>query len=868
MRRMSFTAVKATHNHDKLKHDVVVKRQDKMHPNKEEEPKDKDVFTDKDALDKVKNTVFTEIEQDKVTAVFAETENATLGGFSTAKGSKIDISKEAFDKVKALFTETEQGPTENALQLDDDNAKSVSRKCLSKSPIHESSKKRKSLVDPYVQDGDHELKQKPYIRETNVHFSDELDLDTQMLRDVERQAYQSPTTHNVILGGFSTANGSKIDISKEALEKVKNTVFTEIDQEPENAILGGFSTAKGSKIDISKEALDEVKAVFTETDQWPTENATLGGFSTAKGSKIEISKEALEKVKNTVFTEIDQEPENAILGGFSTAKGSKIDISKEALDKVRNVFTEIDQESESERAILGGFSTAKGSKIDISKEALEKVKAVFTETEQERTENPTFGGFSTAKGSKIDISKEALDKVRNVFTEIDQESEPERAILGGFSTAKGSKIEISKEALDKVKNTVFTEIDDQEPECASLGGFSTAKGSKIDISKEALDKVRNVFTETEQEPTENATLGGGGFSTAKGSKIKISKEALDKVKSSVFIETEPGPADNAVQQEAIDDDDNKSVRSLRSKSPILESSKKRKSLADPCILDGVHELKKPCIRPNHVDFSDELDLDTQMLRDVERQVFHSPTTPSRRKSSTLGGGCKLIGIPKVSDGLVKARTEERQKQRHLIVEAAKKKVPGAGGAKRPQQGALLKSKSQTAKVKVKLTDLWADLNDEEDVAKNHNVHWSTLNMTSEMAGDHVFVGRQYFSEAVLTSDVSIALGDGAQVILNEACNVDLDNLTLSFLTSPGVDPSKVSEGWVRNHYRWIVWKLASLERRFPAQYGGGRSLHPHQVLLQLRLRYDLEIQGSVHFSKKLSNLLKKQFKKNSRNAKL
>lgn len=54
--------------------------------------------------------------------------------------------------------------------------------------------------------------------------------------------------------------------------------------------------------------------------------------------------------------------------------------------------------------------------------------------------------------------------------------------------------------------------------------------------------------------------------------------------------------------------------------------------------------------------------------------------------------------------------------------------------------------------------------------------------------------------------------------------------------TPGVDPKLISEEWVYNHYRWIVWKQASMERSFPGTMGS-LCLTPEQVLLQLKYRY-------------------------------
>ena len=79
--------------------------------------------------------------------------------------------------------------------------------------------------------------------------------------------------------------------------------------------------------------------------------------------------------------------------------------------------------------------------------------------------------------------------------------------------------------------------------------------------------------------------------------------------------------------------------------------------------------------------------------------------------------------------------------------------------------------------------------------------------------------------------------------MNDACNIDLENIVVAFQASPGVDPKKATTDWIKNHYRWIVWKLAMYERRFPAEYVG--ALTPDQVLLQLKFRYDFEINRGI-----------------------
>ena len=52
-------------------------------------------------------------------------------------------------------------------------------------------------------------------------------------------------------------------------------------------------------------------------------------------------------------------------------------------------------------------------------------------------------------------------------------------------------------------------------------------------------------------------------------------------------------------------------------------------------------------------------------------------------------------------------------------------------------------------------------------------------------------------------------------------------------------PSSPSSG-VRNHYRWVVWKLAALERSFPSHLAGRCLTYP-QLLRQMKRRYDRQL---------------------------
>mmetsp|Transcript_2784 Transcript_2784/g.6079 ORF Transcript_2784/g.6079 Transcript_2784/m.6079 type:complete len:953 (+) Transcript_2784:1048-3906(+) len=60
------------------------------------------------------------------------------------------------------------------------------------------------------------------------------------------------------------------------------------------------------------------------------------------------------------------------------------------------------------------------------------------------------------------------------------------------------------------------------------------------------------------------------------------------------------------------------------------------------------------------------------------------------------------------------------------------------------------------------------------------------------------------------------------------------------LVKSGCDETKLKDSWITNHTRWIVWKLASYERKF-SHFLAGKKLTYQNVVRQLQYRYKQEI---------------------------
>uniref|UniRef100_A0A6E8VSR2 Tower domain-containing protein n=1 Tax=Anopheles coluzzii TaxID=1518534 RepID=A0A6E8VSR2_ANOCL len=552
------------------------------------------------------------------------------GGFSTAGGSAIAISKKALESAQKMFAE-EEAKLQNEMHVDDDEAP------LGAAFSNAGGKSITVLKDT--------------IEKAHKTFEeDETTIGKDVVGDplvIQEGNPDQPT----FLGGFSTAGGNTIAVSKAALALAQKAFAEEeTKMEQENITTangasfgggGGFSTASGSKIAVSKRALESARTMFAQeegegTDQ-PQTTVDAGlkppamgfSFSTASGNKIAVSKKALEKAQKT-FEEIESMVENAT--DVETA-GSCQKVSGMCIENERK---EIRHGDNLQPDCTGAFSTASGSSIAVSKQALKTAQKMFEEEELSRDKenqpgnmtNASFGGgFSTAGGSKISVSKDALERAQRTFAE-EEASKPDQENTGNrkppdftasFSTAAGSAIAVSKKALPLAQKA-FDEDDlgpvvDKENITGNLlGGFNTASGSKISVSKKALENAKKFFTEEEEEKVtecttviskdactidhvEESVTSFPTFSRASGASIAISTDALERAKKlwNEFDEAEskePLPA--GCNDAAISD----SV--LEENAPKLEETRHKRRLSpahDEPILTPKKKLRSNQLHP-------------------------------------------------------------------------------------------------------------------------------------------------------------------------------------------------------------------------------------------------------------------------------
>ncbi|XP_051962648.1 breast cancer type 2 susceptibility protein [Xyrauchen texanus] len=125
----------------------------------------------------------------------------------------------------------------------------------------------------------------------------------------------------------------------------------------------------------------------------------------------------------------------------------------------------------------------------------------------------------------------------------------------------------------------------------------------------------------------------------------------------------------------------------------------------------------------------------------------------------------------------------------------------------------------------------------------HGVHYEVAQITSENAESFRFDCNQFLNREVFMESGFVQLADGGCLVPDCKGTVGKDEFYRALCDTPGVDPKLITDAWVFNHYRWIVWKQASMERAFP-DVMGSLCMTPEQVLLQLKFRYDVEVDHS------------------------
>ncbi|XP_053665430.1 breast cancer type 2 susceptibility protein-like [Anopheles marshallii] len=833
------------------------------------------------------------------------------GGFSTAGGNMIAISKKALEKAQSMFAEEEA-------KLHQEN-ESVEAEPHSTAVISKPS--RAGFTGGFSTAGGNSIfVSKKALEMAQKTFDEE-----------ESKMEGETTTPNVVPFHecfFSTAGGSKISVSDKALQSAQVMFAEEEAKSFENvptiesieppAFGGGFITANGNMIAVSNKALAKARETFDEIERM----ADTDGDANVPGGNIESIPDKLQADEESIQCHrkiVEGNIRSAFVGAFSTASGTSITVSKTALETARHLFDQDDLSVDKENlpynggSFNGGLSIASGSKISASKTALEKAHKIFAELEDvhsaaERKDDETKrinfgGGFSTAGGSSITVSKEALEKAQIAFDQhetdamVDKENIASNvaAFTGGFNTASGGTIAVSLKALENAKKMFIEDENEMIPNEISESGTNATVSNK-----QSLEKVLVNFAEKNVLAHDASRSVGMHsfpmFNRASGARISVSSDALAKAKQlwneldvedkDLIPPTDGCPTEAKHLEVANDQDENcrKRKLSLSDEEPTLTPTKKQRinhlqpvfqtsTPAAPIIATKKAESSEVSGKPTGESTSaQDVDEFFAQLDDNEfQELFAGQQTVGRKHNKLLSkfeqcSNTKPIKPPTKLTGSDwdDSFTEiipnlPASDESNVNLAPTFLKPPEAVQQLRrealQQQLQYIESKPEDA-CKPRLFEFCSKKLQKDRVGLKEFVEGNgpqlaqtsirTMNVTQENVMQFRFNVADYYGETFSNSNATgISIGTNGKegyLLMDANSTLGVEEFKHSFFASPGIDPRLVPQGWIENGWRWIVTKLSALERNFSTYFQG--ALSPENVFHQLQYRYYVEIDSA------------------------
>ncbi|XP_049786303.1 breast cancer type 2 susceptibility protein-like [Schistocerca cancellata] len=772
-----------------------------------------------------------------------------FGGFLTAGGKKVGVSEESLVRVKNLFSDITDNIEETKLTLMNVKEKEATEVCCVK---------KKHVISP------EKVKNSSLEKNTGPRKISDAEFENEVnLLDTEESSTNCKRLN--ICGGFVTAGGKKVSVSEESLVRVKN-LFSDITENVQETALT-LVDVKGKEA-TEKYSVKKKDAVCLEKVKNSSPDKCIG---TRKKSETEFENEVnlLNKEENSVNCK-----RLNTCSGFVTAGGKKVEISEESLVRVRNLFSELTDNA------LENTLTAEHvkGKETTGNQSLKKKDVLSHEIVKKRLSDRTTGSKKISD-SESENEVRLFDKKQSVI------GNERMKMYGGFVTGCGKKVEVSEESLMKVR-TLFADITDNEEN-------SSVVSRNVDSSPQCMKKacitnsdcLQNEFvgmethlqtayrkpTATSSKETVMSVLDRKNYVSGTSTSNKPHGNALAEnmlqhnVKVNVATKLRIQKHETTLTQEVsestaallLDDDFKKeleesdsscfSVLTERSCSPDLSVTMGSTTSMDREPGSPVIGSRNKCNRSNKV----------LVRKNTSAKRAESVTASVKKVCDQSQSEDKKNNIPPYIpeiNGRQKRCNSIKDNEMHKkhcksntnLNETAgleNDREPAAAKIKAsivPSPGSWLQLRMTCPKRCVKWRDFSggnAPSQFTESELLQFGVKKCVINVTSKTAEFFKFSAHDFYREEVCQA---LQAADDTSLEFDLDGFAGVQEVERAFVTSPNVDRSLIPAGWIQNHYRWIVWKLAATERSFPHIFAS-RYLTPRVLLLQLKYRYDREI---------------------------
>ncbi|XP_072400013.1 uncharacterized protein [Diabrotica undecimpunctata] len=769
-----------------------------------------------------------------------------FGGFSNAAGKKILISTDSLSKAKSLFDNIDSEINTNFTSETRVNISSASQK-NNTSVLSKNDQKACSS-----------------IKDKLKYFDNLIGADEDISEILDNNKNHFASVSSTTFGGFSNAAGKQILVSADSLSKVKS-LFDNIDNDLNFNDTDLKETQEAKVIGDKKRKLQRFSNItnISLPNSDPIEGPKMNSNSSSSTSLLtknyqktnnsakqdlkqfdhlvedDLSKPTKSELDETTsknltignyknsFSSVSVTNNNSF-GGFCKASGKELIVTSNALSKAKALFEDIANDTNLNliRAVkplseqntgLGNRDIKNISKIENNNIYDSKIPKISGAQEnhplQPKHNNQSMSELQSNKGnaSVKDKLKYFDQLIGDDFDFVPKTDSKLPDLVNKHSIAKPptvvkQKLEFFDNLLGKndlsFKNNSFSNRNPQNFVCSS-----STSGKSLQLSDIALKKTNTTLEDTlETQPNSSfkTPIKGLGNSSAKKTKRKLGVSSLRQISI---------PESKLQKARLIFDEEFTGISPIK---PLLQTSN---TIENSCSTPIKRDIEK---HESFMDFRETVSKEpgiTETEQSVIQTVFN------------LKEDCQVtFNIPEnknLNEVIVDFSAEARKLEQKLIVLNKRKEIlesfrkDKADCDKRPKVGMLLKSKSQSNRIL--LRSFVKGLQPGGNCDSNFNC------ITPQNAADIHF---KESSAVILTEDE-------ATVVPNINNLIGVAEIENAFKAMPGTDPRLIPKGWIKNHYKWIIWKLSSYERMFPDQFKG--SLTVEHVIQQLKYRYDREI---------------------------
>uniref|UniRef100_A0A8C4RRQ8 Tower domain-containing protein n=1 Tax=Erpetoichthys calabaricus TaxID=27687 RepID=A0A8C4RRQ8_ERPCA len=806
-------------------------------------------------------------------------------GFSTTSRKNIFISEKSFSDAKSLLKNCENKKLEESKSFDMVNMKVpcppvVNYKPESAAGFNTASGKRITITEKALED-------------TKALFNncDEETNDRMISSGSESTESPGLLFKNCVpssASGFTTASGKRVQFSEKAFSEatalLKDCVDTtseksaSSDSESLHHLVNHYTkniqrlnVARGKM--LSEKASDDTKTLLNYSKDETNEKKSISDFENTKVPDLyppscnsrNFARVGPSTNKRTLFSEKALHHSKKSLKDGEDERKKNISKSGNGLIKSKLLFADCIKNNT-------GFTTVSGNKFVISESALHDSKALLNEYVNEVTEEHTnsdmvhqqapilphvncitesAAGFTTASGKKVLITEKALHDAEVFFKDCDSERNEKMIGSGaefskvpgfshvnsGFRTASGKNVLFSEKALCDAKvllsscendiNTIIsTDAKNMKvPDLSILDysnknvtEFSIARENNVFSSKKAFCDAKTSFDNNCGKETyeKNATINDEqmkdfgppllGFSTASRKTVLFSEKAYEEAKEILREASDYVPALLKARTQSLHPEQMNNIVGINQeiKADSFDCNESYSRFCTPALQERANNEKN-----NSTDM-------TMTGTHFEHELKSVPSQPSMTNDKTLNLHVDSFG-------------ECTETQQRFIEQEALECTK-----------ALINDENEDENVENLLNQNRNPPENWKESFCTGRMRRPTIHAYYKYAASFRFKFTDYFSkDAVLTSH-GAQLADGGWLISDDSGTAGKEEFYRALCDTPGVDPKLITENWVYNHYSLIIWKLAAMETAFPNVFGGC-CLTPERVLLQLKYRYDVEI---------------------------